>query len=141
MKSIWAEILVRETVLLSLPQFSRDQGRIFGHNVLMTDTQGGKGPQRPQNPLPIPNITDQLLFSCLIHSLSSQKRWNQSWPPSIHMKALTTSQDRPFQLWEAVTVRNSLMVFNWNLMPYNFKQLLMFLFSKATQNPANPAYT
>lgn len=69
---------------LSLPLFFRDQERIFGHDVLVTDPQGGKGPQWPQNPIPAPNITDQLFFSCLIHSLSSQKKLDKTLPPHTH---------------------------------------------------------
>ena len=52
--------------------------------MLVTDPQGGKRRQWPRNPIPTPNITDQLFFSCLIHSLSSQKRLGKTLPPHTH---------------------------------------------------------
>lgn len=115
----------------------RDQNRVFGNDVHVTDLRGRQDPQKSRNQIPTANSTDQLVpqlphsFLLIIEEVGSEFT-------TPHMKELTTSQHRSFQLWEALTVRNSLMVFNRNLMPYNFKQLLMFLFSKATRTVLIP---
>lgn len=133
-KSMWVGVMVcgfHSTFVY------RDQDRVFGNDAHVTDLRGRQDPQKSRNQIPTANSTDQLVpqlphsFLLIIEEVGSELT-------TPHMKELATSQHRSFQLWEALTVRNSLMVFNGNLMPYNFKQLLMFLFSKATRTVLIP---
>lgn len=94
-----------------------------------------------EGPSEVMEANQTLLTSCssAAHSLLRVTEEVRSELTTPHMKERTAFWDRPLQLWEALAVGNPLMVFNWNLMPYNFKQLSMFLFSKATENSANPS--
>lgn len=137
-ENIWVGILPTETWSLHpMPDF-RSPGRDIWARCACGRISGWEALWEVANPIPKPGrhwpVVPQLPHSFLISTEEVRPG-----PPTPHTKELTTSQDGPGQLWKALTGRNSLMVLSRNPMPYNFKQLLMFLFSKATQNSANPS--